>query len=443
MFIGHKIENPQTLYLYIDPGLQEFSSELGTQEQGKKLYFNESIRMYLKEKVPNVNPAIVKVMMGTVVIATVSLVGGHHSSTAEAASNGQTSNQTQQATHTVANGDTLYGIAKQYNLSVSQLKQLNHLTGDMIYPGQTLVISEAPPPTTTATYTVTRGDTLYSIANSYNMSVDQLKQLNNLTSNTIQVGQTLQVVGTAPPSTQIQAQTYTVQPGDSLYSIAQRANTTVDQLMKNNNLTSSLIYVGQTLQLGSTAITPQQKVATSTYTVKAGDTLYAIARNYDMSVTELKNMNNLTSNSLSIGQVLKVTGNAQAESNIQNREQVLKDLVSDSYNFIGIPYLWGGTTTAGFDCSGFVSFMHNRHGIDIPRNTSAGYYTMGTTVSKANLQPGDLVFFAVNNTGQISHVGFYVGNNEFISATSSKGIAVVSMDNSYWSKYYVGAKRVY
>lgn len=442
MFIGHKIENPKTVCLYIDPQLEEFSSEIGTPEQGKKLHLNESIRMYLNEKVPTLNPNIVKVMMGTMVIATITLVGGHHSSKVEAASNNQTSTQAQK-THTVANGDTLYGIAKQYNLTVSQVKQLNHLTGDMIYPGQTLVISEAKPPQTTATYTVTRGDTLYSIANSYNMSVDQIKQLNNLTSNTIHVGQTLQVIGTAPQTTQIQNNTYTVQPGDSLYSIAQRANTTVDQIMKNNNLTSSMLYVGQTLQLGNTTTTPQQNVASATYNVKAGDTLYGIARTYNMSVTELKNINNLTTNTLSIGQVLKVSGTAQAEQGTQNRDEVLQDLVNDSYNFVGIPYLWGGTTTAGFDCSGFVSFMHARHGIDIPRTTSAGYYTMGTSVSKANLQQGDLVFFAVNDTGRISHVGFYVGNNKFISATSSKGIDVVSMDNTYWSKYYVGAKRVY
>lgn len=436
MFIGHKIENQKTIRLYIDPHLPEFSSELGTPEHGKKLHFNESIRLYLKEKVPNLNPNFVKVMMGTMVIATVTLAGGNQSSKVEAASNNQTSVQTN---HTVASGDTLFGIAKQYNLSVSQLKQLNHLTGDMIYPGQTLVISTAEPPKNTATYTVTPGDTLYSIANSYNMSVDQLKQLNNLTTNTIQVGQTLQVIGTAPESTQITGVTYTVQPGDSLYSIAERANLTVNQLMKLNNLASTMIYVGQTLNL---ADTPQQNVAGATYTVKEGDTLYRIAQNHNMSVTELKNMNNLSSNSLSIGQVIKVSGNTKTES-VKNREQVLQDLVNDSYNFIGIPYLWGGTTTVGFDCSGFVSFMHARHGIDIPRNTSAGYFTMGTPVAKTNLEPGDLVFFAVNNTGRISHVGFYVGNNNFISATSSKGINVVSMDNSYWSKYYVGAKRVY
>src|SRR5690606_8684440 len=105
MFLGHKIENPQTVCLYIDPQLEEFSSEIGTPEHGKKLHLNESIRTYLKEKVPTLNPSIVKVMMGTMVIATITLVGGHHSSKVEAASNSQTSSQTQ-STHTVANGET-------------------------------------------------------------------------------------------------------------------------------------------------------------------------------------------------------------------------------------------------------------------------------------------------------------------------------------------------
>ncbi|MFT4412996.1 LysM peptidoglycan-binding domain-containing protein [Fredinandcohnia humi] len=442
MFTGHKIENDNTIILYIDPHLHEFSSELGIKENGRKRHLNESIRSYLNEKVPNLHPNVVKIVMGSIVIASVSLVGGQASS-AKAESNNEVSSQSQ-TTHTVSSGDTLYSIANKYNITVTQLKQLNYLTGDMIYPGQTLVISNVAPSPTTTSYTVKSGDTLYSIARDYNMSVDQLKQLNNLTTNTIHVGQSLQVTGSTGESTQIQGATYVVQPGDSLYSIAQRTNTSVDQLMKNNNLTSSQIFVGQTLQISGTAITAPQQVANATYTVKAGDTLYGIARSHNMSVSELQRINNLTSTTLSIGQVLKVSGTAQNESGTQtNREQVLQALVKDSYNFIGVPYKWGGTTTAGFDCSGFVSFMHARHGIDIPRVTSADYYRMGTAVSKANLQPGDLVFFAVNDTGRISHVGFYVGNNEFISATSSSGIAVVSMSNSYWSKYYVGAKRVY
>ena len=77
------------------------------------------------------------------------------------------------------------------------------------------------------------------------------------------------------------------------------------------------------------------------------------------------------------------------------------------------------------------------------RTTSRDLYNIGTPVDTAHLQPGDLVFFAVNEPGVISHVGIYIGNNQFISATSSKGIWTYSLGNSFWSQYYVGAHRVY
>src|SRR5690606_31469151 len=110
-------------------------------------------------------------------------------------------------------------------------------------------------------------------------------------------------------------------------------------------------------------------------------------------------------------QTLKLSGQEMTkESTQQSKDEVMNALIKDSYNYIGVPYKWGGTTPAGFDCSGFVSFMFSQHGIDIPRVTSGDYYKMGTTVSKNSLQPGDLVFFAVNSPSTISHVGFYVGN---------------------------------
>ncbi|QOR66033.1 C40 family peptidase [Cytobacillus suaedae] len=155
--------------------------------------------------------------------------------------------------------------------------------------------------------------------------------------------------------------------------------------------------------------------------------------------------NNFASDVIYVGQRLNVSspGGSTVGETTKSPAQVKQELVKDSFNYIGVPYVWGGSTPAGFDCSGFVSFMFAQHGINIPRTTSADYFTMGTSVGRINLEVGDLVFFGVNRPGEVSHVGFYVGNNEFISATTSKGIAVYSLDNSYWSQYYMGAKRVY
>lgn len=116
------------------------------------------------------------------------------------------------------------------------------------------------------------------------------------------------------------------------------------------------------------------------------------------------------------------------------------DIVNYSKQFLGIKYLYGGTTTSGFDCSGYTQYVYKNAGITLSR-TAATQYREGVSVSKSNLQAGDLVFF--NNLGYTSHVGIYVGNNQFISATSSKGIAIVSInDPYYWGKYYIGAKRI-
>ena len=116
------------------------------------------------------------------------------------------------------------------------------------------------------------------------------------------------------------------------------------------------------------------------------------------------------------------------------------EIVDYAKPLLGIKYQYGGSTTSGFDCSGYTSYVYKKAGITLPR-TAASQYSEGTSVSKSNLQAGDLVFF--NNLGYTSHVGIYVGNNQFISATSSKGIAIVSIDDPYyWGKYYIGAKRI-
>ncbi len=116
-------------------------------------------------------------------------------------------------------------------------------------------------------------------------------------------------------------------------------------------------------------------------------------------------------------------------------------VIKTAKQYIGIPYLWGGTTPSGFDCSGFTWYVFHQCGITLNRN-SAAQYQHGTYVSKNNLQPGDLVFFQNTYREGISHVGIYIGGGEFIHASSSKGVTISSLSNSYWSSHYYGARRV-
>ncbi|MEV2772396.1 NlpC/P60 family protein [Paenibacillus larvae] len=113
-----------------------------------------------------------------------------------------------------------------------------------------------------------------------------------------------------------------------------------------------------------------------------------------------------------------------------------KSIVSKATGQVGVPYLWGGSSPSGFDCSGLVTYIFKQQGINLPR-TSSGMYGVGTSVS--NPEQGDLVFFA--NGGKVFHVGVYVGGNRFISATDD-GVKIDSLGNSYWNKYYIGAKKV-
>lgn len=117
-----------------------------------------------------------------------------------------------------------------------------------------------------------------------------------------------------------------------------------------------------------------------------------------------------------------------------------RGVIQTALTFSGVPYSFGGTSPDGFDCSGFTRYVFRSYGINLPRAADE-QFEVGSSVSINRLQPGDLVFFSTYAEGA-SHVGIYLGNRQFISATSSRGIAVTSLDSSYWGPRYLGARRV-
>lgn len=152
------------------------------------------------------------------------------------------------------------------------------------------------------TYTVKKGDTLYGIANQFGLSVSELKSINNLTTNNLSIGQVLKVSRSTSTPTDNSTNYYVVKSGDSLYKIASMYNTTVDELKRLNNLTSNMLSIGQRLVVPRDSGMPNYK----TYIVKSGDNLYSIARNNNTTVTAIQSLNNLASSNLSIGQLLLI-----------------------------------------------------------------------------------------------------------------------------------------
>ena len=197
-------------------------------------------------------------------------------------------------TYKVMKGDTLYGIAKKLDTSVDELKKINNLTSNALSIGQILKV---PTKTIdlgdTEIYQVQKGDTLYGIANKYGISLSELKAINNLNNDNLTIGQLINV-----PSGLSVANTYIVSSGDTLYSIAKKFNIGLDKLKSVNNLTGNMLSIGQKL------IIPFEEDLT--YVVKAGDTLYNIARKFNTTVDDLKKLNNLVNDILSIGQILIV-----------------------------------------------------------------------------------------------------------------------------------------
>lgn len=214
----------------------------------------------------------------------------------------------------------------------------------------------------------------------------------------------------------------------------------------------------------------------ASYTVKSGDTLYSLARQSKIEMTELMRINNLSTTTLKIGQVLNL-GNNNQYSNLPDPAAVValasrspmvatpntrstgKIAVAPNASkvvatrsrarvraaasrYLGIRYVYGGMSTRGIDCSAFTLRVFRTLGIYLPR-TAAAQWRRGFAVSRRNLREGDLVFFNTSGRG-VSHVGIYMGRGMMANANSYHGRTLIEplFSNSYWAARYMGARRV-
>lgn len=326
------------------------------------------------------------------------------------------------ASHKVKSGDSLWKIARDYDTSVANLMKVNNLSTDLIFPNQIIKTSKS------------------STSSSNNSS----------SSNSSSGGKT-----------------YTVKSGDTLSGIASKHGISLSNLMSWNNLNTTLIFPGNKLAVrksssgsssgssSSGSSSSGSGSSSSTYVVKSGDSLSVIAQQHNVSVSNLKKWNNLRSDLILIGQKLTLQKGAGSSSSSgsnsgsssssekpsANVSYNVNNLVSIAKKQIGVPYLWGGQTSRGFDCSGFIHFAYNEAGRSGGRLSTGGYYDRSFYVN--NPQVGDLVFFENTYRRGISHMGIYLGNNQFIHAGSSTGVTIANVNSSYWQKHFAGYKRFY
>ncbi|MDI9466726.1 MAG: NlpC/P60 family protein [Bacillota bacterium] len=240
------------------------------------------------------------------------------------------------------------------------------------------------------------------------------------------------------------SEAHIVQEGDTLWMIAHHNGTTVEKLMEINGLTSDSLSIGQVILLDeeqAAGQTSENKTPDNVkYVVQPGDSLWRIAIEYGITLEELMRFNQLKTDVLNPGTELIIPYQGVASRSGSNANAAR--LLELAAQHLGTPYRSGGKSPGGFDCSGFAQYVFGKVGINLPR-TAAEQASVGTKVTREQLLPGDLVYFRCGG-GIVDHVGIYVGNNRFIHSSSprSGGVIYSSLAEDYYARSYAGARRI-
>ncbi|MFS8962103.1 LysM peptidoglycan-binding domain-containing protein [Lactobacillus delbrueckii] len=340
--------------------------------------------------------------------------------------------------YTVVKNDTLWGLSKKYGVSVSDLKKANGVSGHLIYVGQKLQIptkstkatktaktstSTSTVDTTSTTHTVVKGDTLWSLAKKYGVSVSTLMKANNLSSSTILIGQSLNlragmtaygVNGVTTGSSSTEASTNTASSTSTTASSQApkaKKSTTTNTSSNSNTSTSA------NTQSQSTASNSSASTTTNTNTAASN-----------------ANTTSSTNTAASSSQAVSQAPTASTSTATTTASASASAITSYALTFLGVPYVWGGTTPSGFDCSGLVQYVYSHFGINLGRTTYTQQYA-GTKISVASAQAGDLYFWG--SYGSAYHVAIALGGGQYVMAPAPGQNVMTGSVSSYTPSFAV------
>lgn len=334
--------------------------------------------------------------------------------------------------YTVVKNDTLWGLSKKYGVSVSDLKKANGVSGHLIYVGQKLQIptkstktaktstSTRTVDTTSTTHTVVKGDTLWSLAKKYGVSVKALMKANNLSSSTILIGQSLNL--------RAGMTTYGVNGVTTGSSSTAASTTASSQAPKAKKKTTKA--KSTTTNTSASVNTQSQSTASNSSASTTTNTNTAASNaNTTSSTNTAANTNTAASSSQAVSQA--PTGSTSTTSTASASASAI---TSYALTFLGVPYVWGGTTPSGFDCSGLVQYVYSHFGINLGRTTYTQQYA-GTKISVASAQAGDLYFWG--SYGSAYHVAIALGGGQYVMAPAPGQNVMTGSVSSYTPSFAV------